>query len=310
MHRLAFVKTVTAAALSFGCASAPAVVLEENGAAVATSRPAVIAHRGASYAAPEHTFAAYDLALSQGADYIEQDVQRTADGVLVVLHDLTLDRTARGSAENCTGPVAGKTLAQVKTCDAGSWFNAANPLLARAEYGGTRIPTLREVLGRYSARARFYIEIKDPEQYPGIEEDLLKTLRDAGVTPGGTVGRPTVYLQSFSAITLQRIKAVAPAWPLVQLIGRENSGNISSMLGLIREYAVGIGPQKASVTPELVEAAHGSCLLVHPYTVDDPAEMSALLALGVDGIFTNRTDLALNAANSRVVRYPPRQCDR
>ena len=69
----------------------------------------VIAHRGASADAPEHTFAAYDLALEQGADYLEQDLQLTSDGVLVVLHDGTLDRTASGPAEACTGAVGDKT---------------------------------------------------------------------------------------------------------------------------------------------------------------------------------------------------------
>src|SRR5687768_1343082 len=93
-----------------------------------------VAHRGASGHAPEHTFAAYDLALRMGADYIEQDLHLTKDGVLVVLHDETLDRTARGPVENCSGRVDTKTLAQIKTCDVGSWF--------APEYAGERIPTL------------------------------------------------------------------------------------------------------------------------------------------------------------------------
>jgi glycerophosphoryl diester phosphodiesterase len=79
-----------------------------------------IGHCGASGYAPEHTFASYDLAIQLGADYIEQDLQLTKDGILVVLHDPTLDRTTRGTAENCKGLVIEKTLAQIKTCDAGS----------------------------------------------------------------------------------------------------------------------------------------------------------------------------------------------
>jgi glycerophosphoryl diester phosphodiesterase len=74
-----------------------------------------IGHRGASGYAPEHTLAAYDPAIELGADYIEQDLQMTRDGVLVALHDSTLDRTARGPKENCTGLVSTKTLAQIKT---------------------------------------------------------------------------------------------------------------------------------------------------------------------------------------------------
>src|SRR5262245_44060883 len=107
-----------------------------------------IGHRGASGYAPEHTFASYDRAIELRADYIEQDLQLTKDGVLVAMHDPTLDRTARGSAENCKGLVIEKTLAQIKTCDVGSWFNAAFPQHARPEYVGQKIPTLEEIFKR------------------------------------------------------------------------------------------------------------------------------------------------------------------
>jgi glycerophosphoryl diester phosphodiesterase len=295
-----FFAQIAAGLLICGCESEPIV---DNG-----NSPLVVAHRGASYAAPEHTFAAYDLALSLGADYIEQDVHRTSDGVLVVMHDATLDRTARGPAGNCTGPVATKTLAQLKTCDVGSWFNTAYPQLADDDYAGAKIPTLAEVLTTYSSRARFYIEIKDPELYPGIEEDLLKTLHDAGTAPGASPAVPKVYLQSFSGVALKRIKVLAPAWPLIQLVGLESPDAIVPMLAQVRQYAVGIGVHKASVTAALVAAAHASCLVVHAYTVDDPAEMSSLLTMGIEGIFTNRTDLAIDAAKSRKIASLPDHC--
>ena len=129
---------------------------------------AVIAHRGASAYAPEHTFAAYDLALEEGADYIEQDIQLTADGELVVLHDDALDRTARGPSDSCTGSVRTKTLAQVRQCDMGSWFNEANPALANPLFADERILTLREVFERYESTVRYYIETKGPEEQPGL----------------------------------------------------------------------------------------------------------------------------------------------
>src|SRR3954467_15837271 len=91
----------------------------------------IIAPRGASGHAPEHTFASYDLALKMGADYIERRLQMTSDGVLVVLHDETLDRT-RG----CTGPVKAHTLAEMRRCDAGSWFGP--------KYAGQRVLPLEE----------------------------------------------------------------------------------------------------------------------------------------------------------------------
>jgi glycerophosphoryl diester phosphodiesterase len=141
----------------------------------------VIAHRGASAYAPEHTLAAYDRALEMGADYIEQDLQMTADGELVVLHDDTLDRTTRGAG--CRGRVIERTLAEVKRCDAGSWFAERNPARARPEFAGERVPTLHEVFERYAGRARFYIETKNPEEAPGMEEALVALLRRHALLP-------------------------------------------------------------------------------------------------------------------------------
>src|ERR671920_453189 len=136
-----------------------------------------IGHRGASGYAPEHTFASYDLALRMGADYIEQDLQMTKAGVLVVMHDETLDRTARPTAESqpgdCTGLVREKTLAQIKTCDVGSWFNEAYPQYANPDYVGLQIPTLEEVFQRYGKRVNYYIETKNPEADLGMEKKLL-----------------------------------------------------------------------------------------------------------------------------------------
>src|SRR5687767_5242190 len=131
-----------------------------------TGRAIVIAHRGASAVAPEHTTAAYDRAVQLGADYIDLDVQRAKDGVLIVVHDATLDRTARGASADCTGRVAERTYAQIESCDAGSWFNAAYPALARPEFVGLRVPRLADILSRYSGTTRFYVEIKDPDSYP------------------------------------------------------------------------------------------------------------------------------------------------
>src|SRR5262245_36726479 len=172
-------------------------------ATTATTEPAapagavVVAHRGASGYAPEHTFASYDLALEQGADYIEQDLQMTADGVLVVLHDDTLDRTARGPAESCTGPVSEKTLAQLQECEVGSWFNEAHPDLADPAYDGLAIPTMEEVLERYGTDVRYYIETKALDAQPGMEQALLDLLDAAGLgTPAE--GDRQVFIQSFS----------------------------------------------------------------------------------------------------------------
>ena len=246
-----------------------------------------VGHRGASGYAPEHTFPAYDLALRLGADYIEQDLQLTKDGVLVVLHDETLDRTVRGPEENCTGSVIDKTLEQIKTCEVGSWFNEENPGYAREEYVGLEIPTLEEVFQRYGSDVNYYIETKNPEEAPGMEEELLRLMGEYGLT-GLAAEQRRVLIQSFSPASLRRVHALDPALPLIQLFyGEETSQTIQADLEQVADYAVGIGPAKDDVDAALVAAARPRCLDLHPYTVNERPEMAHLVALGVDGMFTN-----------------------
>lgn len=264
-------------------------------------RAIVIAHRGASAVAPEHTTAAYDRAVQLGADYIELDVQRTKDGVLVVIHDATLDRTARGVSADCTGRVAEKTIAQIESCDAGTWFNATYPALARAEFASLRVPRLADVVTRYTGATKLYIETKEPESYPGIEADLVAVFRQNGISPG-TAALPRVFIQSFSKASLVRFKALDADFPLIQLISATSPSAIIAQLPDVRTYAAGIGVRKADVTPALIQSVHAACLLVHPYTVNDEHEMLSLLEMGADGIFTDRPDLLRDA----IARAPDR----
>ena len=145
-----------------------------------------------------------------GADYIEQDLQLTSDGVLVVLHDSTLDRTARGLPANCTGLVSDKTLAQIKTCDVGRWFNDANPTEARAEYVGLTIPTLEELFQHYGHRVNYYIETKSPDAADHMEERLLALLGQYDLLRPAA-SRWKVLVQSFSAASLQKVHGLGPA---------------------------------------------------------------------------------------------------
>ena len=245
-----------------------------------------IGHRGASAYAPEHTFAAYDLALEQGADYIEIDLQMTADGVLVAMHDKTLNRTAdapEGVPERyCRGLVSKKTLEQIKMCDAGSWFGP--------EYAGEQIPTLEEIFQRYGTGVNYYIETKNPDAAPGMEEELVRLMGEYGLIEPAAENWQ-VLIQSFSAESLMRIHELEPSLPLIQLYWAGTSKTIQRDLDAASQYAVGIGPYKQDVDVALVEAAHERCLAVHPYTVNTVEEMEELIALGVDGMFTNNPDL-------------------
>jgi glycerophosphoryl diester phosphodiesterase len=294
-----------------GCNSDGGDADASKASSTSTSAPAkpagalVIAHRGASDFAPEHTFASYDLAIKQGADYLEQDLQLTADGVLVVLHDATLDRTARGPVGSCTGLVAEKTLAQIKQCDVGSWFNEASPEHADPAYVGLRIPTMEQVIDRYGADARYYIELKALDPGSGMAESLLDLLGQTGLLHRTSRSRP-VIIQSFGADVLRMVHARRPELPLVQLIPDTGSPVDMTWLDNARGYAVAIGPPNPFVDPALVAAAHVRCLEVHPYTVNDRAEMDRLLQAGVDGMFTNEPEVLRTELEGRPP--PPGHC--
>ena len=237
----------------------------------------IIGHRGASGHAPEHTFASWDRALEFGVDYIEQDLQMTSDGVLVVMHDPTLDRTTSGA-----GDVSRHTFAEVSQLDAGSWFHE--------RFANERVRSLRQVFERYGTGANYYIETKNPEDAPGMEERLLELITEFKLR-NGAVEKWQVLIQSFSRPSLLKIRELNARLPLIQLIEKEHASHaIQQRLADIHGYAVGIGPSRVSVDAALVDAAHAHGLVVHPYTVNEEKEMERMIALGVDGMFTDYPD--------------------
>jgi glycerophosphoryl diester phosphodiesterase len=127
-----------------------------------------------------------------------------------------------------------------------------------------------------------------------MEEELLRLMEEYGLR-GPAVSGWQVLIQSFSPASLQKIHALDPSLPLIQLYVEEGSGVIRASLDAARTYAVGVGPYKGDVDAQLVEAAHARCLHVHPYTVNEEHEMKALIELGVDGMFTNFPDRLANA---------------
>ena len=260
-----------------------ALACTEPTSSVFASKPIVIAHRGASWFAPEHTIAAYDRAVADGADYIEQDIHRTADGVLVVIHDATLDRTARGPASDCKGPVWEKTYAMMMSCDFGSWFNEANPERAVSGYSLLRIMTLEEVIQRYRGTVGFYIEMKIPERYPGIEAQLRDLLNAYGLLDSSP--RPMVFVQSFNDQSLRVMRDLDKAVPIVRLVGTDIPPSFESFAN----FAIGVGVPAGMASAEFVREAHERCVAVHTFGGD--SNLPGLLAAGVDGIFTDRPDL-------------------
>lgn len=203
----------------------PLTATANDGQALAKAQgipyPAVIAHRGASFDAPESTKPAYELARDLGADYLELDLQRTRDNVLVVVHDDVLLRTsdvAERFPERKASPVSAFTLQELKSLDAGSWFNRAYPQRAREAFHGLQILTLDEVIDIAEAspvhKPGLYIETKVPGQFPGIEQQLKEKLEARG-----WLDRPgRVILQTFDRNSLALLHQHMPKVPKILLL--------------------------------------------------------------------------------------------
>lgn len=275
----------------------------------------VIAHRGASAYAPENTLAAYRLAVEQGADFVEQDLQITRDGVLVCLHDRTLERTtdvATVFADRArTESAAGRTVRQwlvhdfnldeLRRLDAGSWFDS--------KFRGERIPTWDEAIQTLRGRAGLYPELKDPEHYAALgysmEELVWETLCRHRLQEPGADPKTPVVIQSFSDRALRNLRKLGCRLPLTLLIGRSNAERWLSQSGMreIRSFAEAIGPEKTLLLErrDVVARAHALGLTVVPYTFrstatgkfpDVRSEMAYFLFnLRVDGLFTDNPDL-------------------
>jgi glycerophosphoryl diester phosphodiesterase len=266
------------------------------------THPWVVGHRGSAAQAPENTFASFDLAVEHEADHLEVDLQLTSDGKLVVLHDPTLERTARGPAEACTGPIDTRTLAQVTTCDAGTWFNETYPELADPAFADQRIPSFDEVLERYGTDVRWYIETKKLVAGEGMEAAMVASLDAAGFTADAPA-TAQIVIQSFDAESLLIVHELRPDLVLNQLLSLEAPRDAAA-LDAVADYATGITPNWLAVDEALIAAARERCLTVIPYTVDEPADMDRLLDLGVDGIITNRPDVLRPRVLDRPVAAP------
>ncbi len=250
-------------------------------------RYTTIAHRGASGYAPEHTFAAYDKSHNElGASYIEIDLQRTKDGHLVAMHDETVDRTTNGS-----GRVEDYTLSELKKLDAGSSFNEQHPQFANDRYKGATVPTLDEILTRYGTDANYYIETKQPDVYPGMEQQLLDTLDKHNMLNSNALQHGHVLIQSFSEASLLKMHQLNANVPLIRLLDKgELAQQSDADLQRIRSYAIGVGPEYSDLNERNTAHLKDLGFLVHPFTVNETADMQRLNQYGVDGVFTNYAD--------------------
>ena len=271
-----------------------------------------VAHRGASAYAPEHTLAAYRLALEQGADYVEQDLAVTKDGVLICLHDPTLERTTnveelfpeRASTVTWEGKTERAwlandfTLAEIQRLDAGSWFDP--------KFAGERIPTFDEAVALVKGKAGLFPELKTPEVYDGRNVDFEHLVAEAldkhGLRGAMPDAATPVILQTFSESSAKKLSQIKIGVPVVLLLSTGKGWESSARVKEWKSYVQGFGPNKSIVlnNPKFVEWAHAEGMTVVPYTfrssntgrfADVSAEMAYFLdTLGVDGLFTDNPD--------------------
>ncbi len=246
-------------------------------------RPLVIAHRGASLAAPENTLAAVRAALEIGVDGVEIDVHETRDGGYVVVHDDTLDRTTNGR-----GPVSARTAAEVTALDAGAWFGPA--------FATERVPRLEDVVALVDGRARLFIEVKSIHG-PGAAsiDRLVAAIGDA---PGDAV-----VVQSFSDRILAAARDRRPDLELHKLVGAFRPPiayrDTRWRLGLPHLDGMrALNLHHASIDARAIAFVRSRGLRVHAWTVDAPREAQRLAALGCDGIITN-DPATIRTASSR-----------
>jgi glycerophosphoryl diester phosphodiesterase len=224
-----------------------------------------IAHRGASGRAPENTHAAFAAALALGAEAIELDCQRAADGELVVIHDETLDRTTDGR-----GPVGDRTWDELARLDAGAWFDPA--------YRGERIPRLADVLAQVRDRVLLNVEIKSARDVGAIETALVDLVAREHATSW-------VLFSSFHPAAVRNVRAAA-SWARLGVLCDDDPRR--GGLALAAEVgAEALIPGRSWIDAGLVDEAHARGLAVWVWTVNEPGEMRRLVALGVDAIFSD-----------------------
>jgi glycerophosphoryl diester phosphodiesterase len=240
-------------------------------------RPLLIAHRGASAAAPEHTIPAYEAAIAAGADVLELDVHLSADGQVVVIHDATLERTTDGR-----GAVREYTAQQLKRLDAGRWFGRA--------FRGQRIQTLSEVLERFRDRAAFAVELKGGSDfYPGIEERVLTLLQIYGVADRTLVA-------SFDHHALRKCRDLDPDVRTGALVvGRLLAPAALAPPGVLSAVCL----DATLTTAGDVAACAAAGLDCHVWLVNEPLAARRFAEWGVAGIVTDRPDLVRPALSSR-----------
>ncbi|MFE9699455.1 glycerophosphodiester phosphodiesterase family protein [Streptomyces sp. NPDC006270] len=256
----------------------------------------VIAHRGASDDAPEHTLAAYRKAIEDGADALECDVRLTADGHLVCVHDRRVNRTSNGR-----GAVSALELADLAALDFGSWKDhEESPDWDPVPGELTSVLALERLLELFTEvratgrQLQLAIETKHPTRWAGqVEERLLRLLERFGLADPPAEGPSPIRVMSFSARSLHRIQVSAPTLPTVYLMQfvspRMRDGRLPAGARI-----AGPGMRIVRSHPGYIERLHRAGHRVHVWTVNEPADVDLCAELGVEAIITNRPKQVLS----------------
>lgn len=250
---------------------------------LSTRRPLVFAHRGGALLRPENTIAAFDHALACGADGLELDVRLSSDGVPVVVHDATLDRTT-----NASGSVERLTAAELAQVDAAHWFGADRGFPFRGQ--GFGMPRLRDVLARY-ATLPLILELKGTDRR--LAQEVYGVVSAAGASERVCFGGFSGAMLSHIRRTNGHIVTSAARWETRLALYKSRLG-----------WPLGLTPFRAFqvpecsgrtrvVSPKFIRAAHRAGLVVQVWTVNEPEDMRRLLSWGVNAIITDRPDVAV-----------------
>lgn len=311
-----------ALAVAITCSALPGTARAAGLNTLNGQAPLVLAHRGTTGYLPEHTLGGYQLAVKFGVDYIEPDLQLSSDGVLVAMHDDTLTRTTNVSTlyapRNGGYKVSDFTLAEIKTLTVKPVGTASTsyPGFTPSMADPYKVPTFQEVIDLARQQSvltgreiGIYPEAKQAD--PVMENLILSTLISNGYT-----GNDKVFIQSFSASTIQSIAAKQAALGAnFKLIVLNSSANGLLGLGLdnLNDYAygVGVGITGSGMNASFIAAAHAAGLAVHGYTFNKASASTAIpeylqfYGWGMDGVFSNYADLALQARDQYLATTVP-----
>ncbi len=282
--------------------------------------PAIMAHRGLSYYAPEETLPAYLLALEIGEDlYLEADIQRTKDGVLVCFHDDDLKRTTNIEEvfpDKIDSGIGDLTYKEILQLDSGSWFNKNYPERARNSFVGLKVLTLEELakLAKTKPTSGLYLETKSAEKYPGIEKQLISELYKLGWIDASQIHPELlkelpppqeqyeenkytkVIFQSFVIESIKLLKYYAPGVPRVYLVDEESEkkhGGYYRLIEIAKELDAHLGPSGYMGYPWNLYRSLKEGILTHHYTINKKYQMQILYLFGSSGIFTDKANIAL-----------------